>query len=157
MSASSSRAVSISTGTGVLGLDPPAHLQPVEAGQHHVQDDEVRARGGVPLDRTRAVVRLLDGEPLGPQPVGDGVVDDALVLDDQHAPRTHVASVGAGRCRAGAQPGEGFVEMTRPGPSPLVTNATPEGHFDGVWDQTPSPAGRAPRISRGREALRASP
>ena len=38
-----------------LGLDPPAHLEPVEARKHHVEDDEVGPRGGVLLDRTRAV------------------------------------------------------------------------------------------------------
>ena len=80
-------------------LDAPADLEPVEAGQHHVEDDEVGPTGGVALDRTRAVVRLVDGEPLGPQPVGDGLVDDALVLDDEHAAGTHAASVGGVGCR----------------------------------------------------------
>ena len=55
-------------------------------------------------DRAGAVVGLLDDEALGAQPVGDGLVDQRLVLDHEDArgggrrPLGHAASVGPARC-----------------------------------------------------------
>jgi hypothetical protein len=67
-----------------LGLDAPAHLEAVEAGQHHVEHDRVGwgAPGGG--HRARPVTGDLDEEALGPQPGRDGVGDGPLVLDDEH-------------------------------------------------------------------------
>ena len=48
-----------------VGLDPAAHLQAVEAGQHHVEDDEVRLSGAELLDRAGPVRRDLHAEALG--------------------------------------------------------------------------------------------
>jgi hypothetical protein len=69
-----------------IGLDPAAHLEPVEPGQHHVQHDHVRRVRPRRLDRGRAVRRDADREALGAQPDGDRVGDGPLVLDDQHPP-----------------------------------------------------------------------
>ena len=41
-SSSLPRAVSITTGIGRHRAQPSAHLQPVEPGQHQVEDDEIR-------------------------------------------------------------------------------------------------------------------
>ena len=57
MSVSSLRAVNISTGTGRCGLDPAADLQPVESGQHDIEDDQVRGGGRRGRDRGRPVDR----------------------------------------------------------------------------------------------------
>ena len=82
MSVSASRAVSISTGTGRSRLDPPAHLEAVEARQHQVEDDEVGPQRVAQLDAGRAVAGDLDVEALAAQPRRDGVGDRRLVLDD---------------------------------------------------------------------------
>jgi hypothetical protein len=67
-----------------LGLQATADLEPVEAGQHHVEHDRVGRRAPGRLDRARAVAGDLDREPLGPQPGGDRLGDRPLVLDDQN-------------------------------------------------------------------------
>ena len=84
MSVSSSRAVSISTGTGPVGLHPAADLQAVEAGQHDVEDQQVGLPGLGRVDGGRAVARGLHEESLGAQAGRDGVDDRRVVLDHQH-------------------------------------------------------------------------
>jgi hypothetical protein len=75
-------------GHGALGLQAPADLQAVEAGQHDVQDHQIRPVRAGAGDRGRTVVRHLDPEPLGPQPRRDRLGDAPLVLNDQDAPLT---------------------------------------------------------------------
>jgi hypothetical protein len=86
-----------------VGLDPPAHLQAVEAGQHDVEDHQVGSVGPRGRDRRRAVVRDLDGEPLGPQPRGHRAGDRRLVVHHEHAARLvrqpfagHAPTIGTG-------------------------------------------------------------
>lgn len=71
---------------GTLGLDPAAHLQAVETGQHHVQDHQVGLPGLGGVDGRRTVRRGLDEEALGAQPRGDRLHDRGVVLDHQDAP-----------------------------------------------------------------------
>ena len=66
-----------------LRLDPPADLEPVEAGQHEVEDDEVGRVLAVGRDRTRPVERLDDTEAFCHKAIGDGLVDRRVVLDDE--------------------------------------------------------------------------
>ena len=73
----------MSTGTGRLGLDAPAHLEAVEAGQHDVEHDQVGPVGRRLRHRRRPVVGQVDREALGPQPGRDRLGDRPLVLDDQ--------------------------------------------------------------------------
>jgi hypothetical protein len=79
---------------GRCGLDPAAHLVAVEAGQHHVEHDQVgRVLRCVPRDRAGAVVRACARVvPLGAQPVGDRLVDHRLVLDDTEPRKASAAS-----------------------------------------------------------------
>ena len=70
-----------------LLLDAPAHLEPVEAGQHHVEDDQVRLVLLVRRHRPGPVVRRHHVVPLGPQPVTHRLVDQRLVLDHEHGRR----------------------------------------------------------------------
>jgi len=80
-----------------VGLDPAAHLQPVEARQHDVENDHVRPAGAAGLDRRRPVNGNLHGEPLGPQPSRHRLSDRGLVVDDENAALAHTQSVWAGR------------------------------------------------------------
>jgi hypothetical protein len=72
---------------GAALLDPAADLEPVEAGKHHVEDDEVGLVLLVRRDRAGAVVRREDDVPFGPEPVTDRLVDQRLVLDHEHRRR----------------------------------------------------------------------
>ena len=83
MSVSSSRAVSISTGTGPVGLDAAADLQPVEPGQHDVEHDEVGPHLLGEIDRLGTVASYRDVETLRPQPRRHGFEDRRLVVDHQ--------------------------------------------------------------------------
>ena len=71
----------MSTGSGLLALDLLAHLDPVEAGQHEVEHDEVGAEPFAQRDAARAVAGDLDLVALAAQPGGDGGGDRAFVLD----------------------------------------------------------------------------
>lgn len=71
------------------GLDPPAHLQAVEAGQHHVEDDEIRLSGAELLDRAGAVRRDLHREALGAESGGDRLGNGSFVLDHQYPALPH--------------------------------------------------------------------
>ena len=69
-------------------LDPAAHLEAVEAGEHQVEDDEV---GPDPLDEGhagRAVGGHLHLEALAAQTGGDGGGDGLLILDDDDSGHT---------------------------------------------------------------------
>src|SRR5439155_398263 len=65
-------------------LDPPAYLQPVEPGQHHIQYHQVRIRRRERAHRRRPVPGQRHLEPLGPQPRHQGPGDDRLVLHHHH-------------------------------------------------------------------------
>lgn len=69
-----------------LGLDPAADLQSVEAGQHHVQDQQLGQPALGRGDGGRAVRGRLHLEALGPQAGRDGLGDGVVVLDDEYAP-----------------------------------------------------------------------
>ena len=66
-------------------LDPSADLEPVEAGEHEVEHDQV----GFPAQRlfhpARAVAGGADLEPLAAQAGRDRIGDGSLVFDDQDA------------------------------------------------------------------------
>ena len=84
MSCSVSRAVRKRTGTrSAVGAEPPGHLEAVEVGQHHVEDDEV---GRVLLGLGQGLAaghRLVDGEPLVAQRRRHRVDDRGLVVNHQ--------------------------------------------------------------------------
>jgi hypothetical protein len=67
-----------------VGLDAPAHLQPVEPRQHEVEDDEVGLGGPAQLDRLLPVPYGPGLEAFAPQPPHDRVRDRGLVLHHQH-------------------------------------------------------------------------
>ncbi len=96
----------MSTGTGPRWrLDPPAHLEPVEAGQHHVEHDQVRPVGLHLRHRGRPVVGQLHREALGPQPGRDRLGDRALVLDHQDPALVLFMSGSVGTGRGECLPG----------------------------------------------------
>ena len=87
-----------------VGLDPPADLEAVVPGEHHVEDDEVGLVLAVRRDRARPVVRPDDVVPLGDEPVGDRLVDHRVVLDDED-PTARAAHGRRLRARSGREIG----------------------------------------------------
>ena len=67
-----------------LAADAPAKIEAVPAGQHDVEDDDVRSPAPEAADRGGTV----DGDEhlvaLGPQPDGDGLRDGRVVVDHEH-------------------------------------------------------------------------
>ncbi len=72
---------------GALGLDAATHLEPVEAGQHEVEHDEVGRVVGVSLHRAWPVEGLHDAKPLCHKAIRDRLVDRGVVLDDEQRRR----------------------------------------------------------------------
>lgn len=79
-----------------LGLDPAAHLQAVEARQHHIEDQQIGLPGLGGVHGGRAVGGRLHLETLGAQPGRDGLDDRRVVLNDQDP------ALGTRRGRGGA-------------------------------------------------------
>jgi hypothetical protein len=76
------------------GADRPAHLEPVEAGQHHVEHDRVRPLGA---EAGEALVAGRGGEHLeagGGEAAGRELTDRRVVLDEQDA-GVHAVSISA--------------------------------------------------------------
>ena len=87
-------------GHRTVALNPSAHLVTVEAGQHHVEDDQVGAEPFAQRHAGRAVVCDLHAVALGLQAFGHRGRDRDLVLDHRDRRRVvHAATVGTG-CRA---------------------------------------------------------
>jgi hypothetical protein len=62
-----------------------AHVVAVHAGKVTVQHDDVVVVDGGPLEGRVAVEHDVDGHRVAPQPVGDRVGEEALVLNHQYA------------------------------------------------------------------------
>jgi hypothetical protein len=77
------------------GADLPADVQPVDAGQHEVEDDQVRGLGGQYGQRSRPVGGHLDAIALPLQIVLDDLADGRLVVDNQHPLPGHASSFPA--------------------------------------------------------------
>jgi hypothetical protein len=88
-------------------LDPATHLQAVQAGEHEIENHEIRAKGLAERNPADAVTRYLDVEALGPKASGDGVRDRRLVLDHRYA-AAHAAQITARVSSSGG----GFVEVS---------------------------------------------
>jgi hypothetical protein len=69
-----------------LRLNPPAHLEAVEPGQHDVEYHQVGLVGIGPGHRGRPVVRDRHVETFGPQPGGHRFGDRPFVLHHQNPP-----------------------------------------------------------------------
>jgi hypothetical protein len=84
-SRTASRAVNIRIGEDPRLAQPPADLEPVDAGEHQVEDDRVV------LDRLRlpqallAVAGEVDGHPLALEAAPEQPGHLRFVLEDQHA------------------------------------------------------------------------
>ena len=76
----------------------PAHLEPVEAGHHHVEHDEVERRLAEARERLAAVGGLHDLVAVLAQRVGEQRLDRLLVVDEQDAGRV-LEHVGSGQGR----------------------------------------------------------
>src|SRR6185503_7201541 len=63
--------------------DPPADLEAVDLGQHHVEDDEIDAALLHRLERGRAALHRGDGEALLLERVQEDLTDARLIIDDQ--------------------------------------------------------------------------
>jgi hypothetical protein len=63
--------------------DPATCLNAVDAGQHEVQDDDVRGEGLHRTDGRQAVECLVDREPFALEVVADEDPDRLLVVDDE--------------------------------------------------------------------------
>ena len=68
---------------GGAGSEPAAHLEAVEAGQHHVEHHQVDGLLREPAQRLLAVARLDDRIALPLQRIGQELLDGLLVVD-QH-------------------------------------------------------------------------
>jgi hypothetical protein len=77
------------------GADLPADVQAVDAGQHEVEDDQIRGLGGQRGQRPRTVVGHVDAIALPLQIVLDDLADRRLVVDDQHPFPRHASSFPA--------------------------------------------------------------
>ena len=75
----------MSTGTGRLAWMRRHTSSPSKPGSMRSSTTRSGACCSNGVDRAGAVVGLLDDEALGAQPVGDGLVDHRLVLDDEDA------------------------------------------------------------------------
>ena len=82
-------------GHAPVALDLAAHAEPVEAGQHQVEHDEVGAEAAAEIDALVAVAGRLDLESLGRQPGRDRGGDARLVLDHRDTLPAHALSLGA--------------------------------------------------------------
>jgi hypothetical protein len=71
-------------GYGPLGLYAPAYFQPVEAGQHDVEDQQIGLPGLGGVDGGRPVARGLHEKSLCAQTGRDGVDDRRVVLDHEN-------------------------------------------------------------------------
>ena len=81
--------------------DPPAQRQPVGAGQHHVEDDEVGWAAFDQLPRGVAVARLDRVKAVALEVAGDNVAHDRLVVDDQHRRHRIIVAVRHARSTSG--------------------------------------------------------
>jgi hypothetical protein len=88
-------------------LDPATHLQAVQAGEHEIENDEIRAKCLAERNPTDAVTRYLDVEALGTEASGDRVRNRRLVLDHCDA-AAHAAQITARVSSFGG----GFVEVS---------------------------------------------
>jgi hypothetical protein len=70
-------------------LDLLAHLEPVHAGEHEIEDDEIGAFLECRTDALRAVTRHHGLESLRDQPGPDGLGDGLLVLHHEHLAVDH--------------------------------------------------------------------
>src|SRR6185503_15775684 len=130
---------------GPRGFENP---EPVEPGQHHVEDHEVVGRAtGQEVERGGAVGGLLDGIPLLLEPLPDETRDLPLVLHDEDAHL--IATVPPPPRRSGGCGSAGNPAPARPG--------------GGRWREIPAPrrsadsgpaprAGAYPRASGARQA-----
>ena len=78
-----------------LLAQPASDLNPLDVGEHPVEDDEIRLESRDGVERVAPVVRLLDLVALVAESGGDGVDDRLLVVDDEDALLHAVASVEA--------------------------------------------------------------
>ena len=85
MSTSSARAVSMMIGTVFFERMPAAHLEPVHARHHHVEDDEVVLPLVEARERLAAVGRADHLVPVLLERIGEKRLDGALVVDEQDA------------------------------------------------------------------------
>ena len=81
--------------------DPPAHLEAVQIGQHHVEDDGIGLRARERGEPGRRVVRRLDLHPGRVQVLADHRGEARIVLDHQDPPGSHERTVA--RRRTGAR------------------------------------------------------
>ena len=88
MSISSDLAVSMMIGTDAARAQAAAHLEPVELGQHHVEDDEVEGLLGEAVERLAAVARADDLVAVLAQRIGQQRLDRLLVVHEQDAGET---------------------------------------------------------------------
>ncbi len=70
-----------------VGPEPPAHLEPVEVGEHHVEHDQVGLVVGDRAERLTAVRGQHDVEPEVPQGGVEEEADVVLVVGDEDTRR----------------------------------------------------------------------
>ena len=92
-SASSPRAVSRMTGSSERAPDPAAELEPVDAGEHDVEDHEAGALALDELAGRVAVAGLERAEAVPLEIAEHHLADDGLVVDDENG-RAHPDIVG---------------------------------------------------------------
>ena len=74
-------------GDGPLRAQSPAHFQAVDAGQHQVQDDQVRRLGGDPAQSLVAVANAFHMVPIARQVTPDDISQGRVIIDHDDASR----------------------------------------------------------------------
>jgi len=69
--------------------DPPKHLNAIEPGHAHVEENEIRPAAADRGERLDAARRLLDGVPLGDEVLGQDLAHRSLIIDDQNPSESH--------------------------------------------------------------------
>ena len=93
------------TGVSIAALAQLAHdVEPAEARQHDVEEDQVERFGGCPLEAALAVGARLDGIALARQPIGERHDEPRLVFDEQQPLHEGLSGLDAPRL-AGTCPG----------------------------------------------------
>ena len=71
--------------------DLPADVQPVHAGEHNVQHDEVDPAAAEQIERLLARVRRAHGDALGGEKAAEAAVDGGVIVADEHGAGLHRA------------------------------------------------------------------
>ena len=68
-----------------------AHVEPVAAGQHDIEQDGVERARGCARETSHGIALAFDLVPFGHEAIGERHDEPGFVLDEEHTPRGHAA------------------------------------------------------------------